>query len=69
MDKAVDRVYAFVDQPGMLGPPWTDGGADRGGGGVGARRRAHRSSASDRSGASKLTGRGGTERGAHRELV
>jgi hypothetical protein len=41
----------------MLGPPWTDGGADRGG--AGARRHAHQSSASDRSGAPKLTG-GGT---------
>jgi hypothetical protein len=30
-DKAVDRVHAFVDRPGMLSPPWTDGGTDRGG--------------------------------------
>jgi hypothetical protein len=30
-DKAVDRVHASVDRPGVLSPPWTDGGADRGG--------------------------------------
>jgi hypothetical protein len=30
-DKAVDRVHASVDRPSALGPPWTDGGADRGG--------------------------------------
>jgi hypothetical protein len=29
-DKFVDRVHVSVDRPGMLGPPWTDGGADRG---------------------------------------
>jgi hypothetical protein len=63
MDKAVDRVHASVDRPGALGPPWTDGGADRGGEG-----HAHRSSAFGRSGAPKLTGRGATERGAHGEL-
>jgi hypothetical protein len=34
-DKAVDRVHASVDWPGALGPPWTDGGADRGGAGRG----------------------------------
>jgi hypothetical protein len=39
-DKSVDRVHASVDQPGALSPPWTDGGADRGG--AGAWRRAHR---------------------------
>jgi hypothetical protein len=43
-DKAVDWVHASVDRPGVLGPPWTNGGVDRGGGG-GARRRAHWSSA------------------------
>jgi hypothetical protein len=64
-DKAVDRVHAFVDRPGALGPPWTDGSADRGGA---ARRRAHRSSASGHSGAPKLTSGGATERGAHGEL-
>jgi hypothetical protein len=58
-DKAVDR-------PGALGPPWTDGGVDRMG--AGARRHAHWSSASGRSGAPKLTGGGATERGAHGEL-
>jgi hypothetical protein len=62
----VDRVHASVDRPGALGPPWTDGGADRGG--AGARQRAHRSSASGRFGAPKLTGGGATERGAHGEL-
>jgi hypothetical protein len=36
MDKAVDRVLASVDRLGAFGPPWTDGGADRGGGGWGA---------------------------------
>jgi hypothetical protein len=66
-DKAVDRVRASVDRPGALGPPWTDGGTDRGGG-VGARRRAYRSSAFGCSGAPKLTGGGATERGAHEEL-
>jgi hypothetical protein len=35
MDKFVDRVHASVDQPGVLGPPWTDSGADRGGSGHG----------------------------------
>jgi hypothetical protein len=30
----VDRVHVSVDQPGVLGPPWTDAGADRGHGGV-----------------------------------
>jgi hypothetical protein len=65
-DKAVDRVHASVDQPGALDPPWTDGGADRGG--AGARRHAHQSSASGRFGAPKLTGGGATERGAHGEL-
>jgi hypothetical protein len=34
-DKAVDWVHASVDRLGMLGPPWTDGGANRGGGGRG----------------------------------
>jgi hypothetical protein len=62
----MDRVHASVDWPGALGPSWTDGGVDRGGGG--ARQRAHRSSASGRSGAPKLTGGGATERGAHGEL-
>jgi hypothetical protein len=66
MDKAVDRVHASVDRPGALGPPWTDDGTDRGG--AGAQWRAHRSSASGRSGAPKLTGGGATERAAHREL-
>jgi hypothetical protein len=31
MDKFVDRVHASVDRPGVLGPPWTDDGTDRGG--------------------------------------
>jgi hypothetical protein len=29
MVKVVDRVHASVDRSGVLGPPWTDGGADR----------------------------------------
>jgi hypothetical protein len=62
----MDRVHASMDRPGVLGPPWTDGGADRGG--ARARRCAHQSSASGRSGAPKLTGGGATERGAHGEL-
>jgi hypothetical protein len=65
-DKAVDQVHASVDQPGALGPPWTDGGMDRGG--VGAWWRAHRSSASGHSDAPKLTDGGTTERGVHGEL-
>jgi hypothetical protein len=32
-DKFVDQVHVSVDRPGMLGPPWTDDGADRGGSG------------------------------------
>jgi hypothetical protein len=35
MDNVVDRFHASVDRPGVLGPPWTDGGADRGGSGRG----------------------------------
>jgi hypothetical protein len=34
MDKSVDWVHVSVDQPGVLGPPWTDTGADRGHGGA-----------------------------------
>jgi hypothetical protein len=30
----VDRVHVSVDGPGVLGPPWTDAGADRGHGGA-----------------------------------
>jgi hypothetical protein len=26
----VDRVHVSVDRPGVLGPPWTDAGVDRG---------------------------------------
>jgi hypothetical protein len=26
----VDRVHVSMDRPGVLGPPWTDIGADRG---------------------------------------
>jgi hypothetical protein len=26
----VDRVHISMDRPGVLGPPWTDTGADRG---------------------------------------
>jgi hypothetical protein len=26
----MDRVHVSVDRPGVLGPPWTDVGADRG---------------------------------------
>jgi hypothetical protein len=29
-DKSMDRVHVSVDRPGVLGPPWTDTGADRG---------------------------------------
>jgi hypothetical protein len=65
-DKVMDRVHASVDRPGALSPPWTNGGADRGGGG--ARWHAHRSSTSGHSGAPKLTGGGATERGVHGEL-
>jgi hypothetical protein len=65
-DKAVDRVHASMDRLGALGPLWTDGNVDRGG--ARAQCCAHRSLASDRSSAPKLTGGGATERGAHGEL-
>jgi hypothetical protein len=29
-DKSVARVHVSVDRPGVLGPPWTNAGADRG---------------------------------------
>jgi hypothetical protein len=29
-DKSVDRVHVSMDWPGVLGPLWTDAGADRG---------------------------------------
>jgi hypothetical protein len=29
-DNSLDRVHISVDRPGVLGPPWTDTGADRG---------------------------------------
>jgi hypothetical protein len=32
----VDQVHTSVDRLGALGPPWIDGGADRGGGRGGA---------------------------------
>jgi hypothetical protein len=32
----VHWVHASVDRPGALGPPWIDGGADRGGPGRGS---------------------------------
>jgi hypothetical protein len=35
MDKFVDRVHVSVDRLGLLGPPQTDGGTDRGGPGHG----------------------------------
>jgi hypothetical protein len=31
----MDRVHVSVDRTGALGPPWTDGGTDRGGPGRG----------------------------------
>jgi hypothetical protein len=31
----MDRVHVSVDRPGVLGPPWTDSGTDRGGPGHG----------------------------------
>jgi hypothetical protein len=34
-DKFVDWVHVSVDRSSVLGPPWTDGGADRGGPGHG----------------------------------
>jgi hypothetical protein len=36
MDKSMDPVHVFVDRPGVLGPPWTDAGVDRGGALTGA---------------------------------
>jgi hypothetical protein len=38
----VHRVHIFVDRLGVLGPPWTDAGTDRGHGGGGAKRREER---------------------------
>jgi hypothetical protein len=35
MDKFMDWVHVSVDRPSVLSPPWTDGGADRGGAGHG----------------------------------
>jgi hypothetical protein len=32
--KSMDRVHISVDRSGVLGPPWTDTGADRGHGGA-----------------------------------
>jgi hypothetical protein len=29
-EKSMDRVHVSVDRPGVLGPPWTDTGVDRG---------------------------------------
>jgi hypothetical protein len=34
MVNPVHRVHVSVDRPGVLGPPWTDTGADRGHGGA-----------------------------------
>jgi hypothetical protein len=62
----VDRVHISVDRPGVLGPPWTDGGADRGGARI--QRCADLSSASGRSDAPKLTGGGAKGREEHGEL-
>jgi hypothetical protein len=33
-DKSMDRFHVSVDRPGVLGPPWTDAGADRWHGGA-----------------------------------
>jgi hypothetical protein len=33
-DKSVDRVHVSMDRRGVLGPPWTDTGPDRGHGGA-----------------------------------
>jgi hypothetical protein len=30
MDKSMDQVHVSMDRPGVLGPPWTDAGTDRG---------------------------------------
>jgi hypothetical protein len=65
-DKFVDRVHVSVDRPILLGPQWTDGNVDSGG--ARARWRAHRSSASDRSGVPKLAGGGTKGREEHGEL-
>jgi hypothetical protein len=65
-DKFVDRVHVSVDRPGVLGPPWTDGGTDRGG--AGARWHTHWSSVSGRSDAPNLAGGGAKGREEHGEL-
>jgi hypothetical protein len=54
----MDRVHVFMDRPGVLGPPWTDGDADRGGPGHG----------DALSGAPKLAGGGTKGREEHGEL-
>jgi hypothetical protein len=67
----VDRVHISVDQPGVLGPPWTNTGVNRGHGGVltggGAKRRGERGElGSGLTGARAALGRpgdGGAERG------
>jgi hypothetical protein len=66
MDKAVDRVHASVDRPCALGPPWTDDGADRGGGRGAAVRSPELGLRQLR--CTKAHRRGATERGAHGEL-
>jgi hypothetical protein len=61
----VDRVNVSVDRPGVLGPPWTDVGADRG---HGSALTGAACLASSRSGAPKLTGGGTKWRGERGEL-
>jgi hypothetical protein len=70
----VDRVHASVDWPGALGPPWTDGGADRGGPGrggalTGARPPAAPVHQSSPAGAQQREERTGRDGGAEPEAV
>jgi hypothetical protein len=71
-DKPVDRVHASVDRPGALGPPWTDDGADRGGGrGTAARSpelslRQLRCTKAHRRGRKRVRGARGARLGPHR---
>jgi hypothetical protein len=68
MVNPVHRVHVSVDRPGVLGPPWTDAGADRGHGG--ALTKAWPSAAPVRQsspvGAQNGEGARGTRLGSHR---
>jgi hypothetical protein len=66
----VDRVHVSVDRLGVLGPPWTDVGADRGHGGTltGAWPLGALVRQSSSAGAQNGEGSEGTRLGSHRSL-